>query len=158
MDILDEDILSFWQSLNNNNVEYIMVGGFASILHGVSRITQDVDIWIKDTSENRKKLRKTIADLNLGDYKELETIQFVPGWTTIYLTKGIELDLFTNLKTLSQNDFDNCYQNAFIADISGVSVRFLHINTLLEEKKSTARPKDLLDIEELQKIKNIINQ
>ncbi len=32
-----------------------MVGGFAAILHGTSRTTQDVDIWIKDTGENRKR-------------------------------------------------------------------------------------------------------
>jgi hypothetical protein len=56
-----------------------MIGGFAFILHGGSRITQDVDIWIEDTPENRINLRKSIANLNLGDFKEIETIQFVPS-------------------------------------------------------------------------------
>jgi hypothetical protein len=155
MDVLDEDILSFWRELNNNKVEYIMIGGFAAILHGVSRITQDVDIWIKDTVENRQKLRKTIADLNLGDYKELETMEFVPGWTTVYLTKGLELDIYTSMKAFSQASFEECAKKAVIAEIESVPVPFLHINDLLKEKAATARPKDLLDVEELNKIKEL---
>jgi len=152
MDILDEDLISFWRELNLNEVEYIMIGGFAAILHGTTRITQDVDIWIKDTLENRIRLRKSLANLEVGDYKELETMQFVPGWTSIYITGGIELDIYTDLKAYQQKDFEDCYNNSFIAEIEDVKVRFLHINNLLEEKKTVARPKDLQDLEELQKI------
>lgn len=155
MDILDEEIIAFWRELANNRVKYIMIGGFAAILHGGSRITQDVDIWIEDTLENRINLRKTIANLNLGVFKELETIQFVPGWTSIYLTHGIELDILTYLKAFPQSKFSDCLNLAYVADIEGVSVPFLHINQLIEEKQATARPKDLLDIEELQKIKKL---
>jgi len=108
MDVLDEDIIAFWKELNKNDVKYIMIGGFAAILHGVSRITQDVEIWIKDTLSNRQKQRRTISKLNLGDYQELETTQFVPGWTTIYLTPGIELDLYVELKAFPQSSFDEC--------------------------------------------------
>jgi hypothetical protein len=76
--------------LANNKVKYIMIGGFAAILHGGSRITQDVDIWIKDTAENRKKFRTAIANIGLGDYPELETTEFIPGWTSIYLYQGFD--------------------------------------------------------------------
>lgn len=62
-----------------------MVGGFAAIMHGITRITQDVNIWIKDTSENRIRLRKTIKELGLGDYESIEKMEFIPGWTSIYL-------------------------------------------------------------------------
>ncbi len=155
MDIIDEDIIAFWRELANNKVKYIMIGGFASILHGGSRITQDVDIWIEDTPENRINLRKSIANLNLGDFKEIETIQFVPSWTSIYLTHGIELDILTYLKAFPQSKFTDYLSLAYIADIEGVSVPFLHINQLIEEKQATARPKDLLDLEELERIKKL---
>src|ERR1700743_2747161 len=122
MDVLDEDIIEFWRKLNNNQVDFIMIGGFAAILHGVSRITQGVDIWIKDTVENRQRLRKTIADSGLGDYEQLESMEFVPGCTTIYLTQGIELDIYTSMKALPQTSFDECFKHAFIADIEGAKV------------------------------------
>ena len=54
MDILDEEILSLWSLLNKNNVAYIMVGGFATTLHGFNRNTADIDLWIKDTKNNRQ--------------------------------------------------------------------------------------------------------
>ncbi len=152
MDILDDNIIAFWKSLAANEVEYIMVGGFASILHGVSRITQDVDIWLKDNKENRRKFRIAVASIGLGDFEELETTEFIPGWTNIYLSHGIELDIMTYLKAFPQSSFEECFQKAYIANIEGVDIPFLHINQLLQEKKANARPKDLLDIEELENI------
>ena len=38
MDILDEELLKFWQSLNDNKVQYIMVGGFAVNMHGYTAL------------------------------------------------------------------------------------------------------------------------
>lgn len=152
MDILDEDLLGLWESLSKNEVQYIMVGGFAAIMHGISRITQDVDIWIKDTPDNRFRLRKTINELGLGDYESFENIDFIPGWTTIYLGLGLELDIMTNLKLFPQTSFDDCYQKAYKAIINDISIPFLHITHLMEEKVANSRPKDLLDLEELKRI------
>ncbi len=42
------------------------------------RATQDVDLYIDDTLENRKNLRKTFADLGLGDFEPIERLQFIP--------------------------------------------------------------------------------
>ena len=56
MDIFDEEILNLWRILSKNNVSYIMVGGLASNLNGYNRFTADVDIWIKDSVENRKNI------------------------------------------------------------------------------------------------------
>ena len=155
MDILDDDIINLWQTLNKNNVLYIMVGGFATTIYGGSRITQDVDVWIKDTLENRQQLRKSLNELGYGDFEELETTQLIAGFSSIYLGSGIELDLMTSLKAFEQKDFDHCYLSSTKAEIENVIVPFLHINQLIKEKEATARTKDLLDVEEL---KAIINQ
>jgi hypothetical protein len=47
MDMLDDELLRFWKALNNNNVRYIMVGGFATRFHGFNRNTDDLDMWKK---------------------------------------------------------------------------------------------------------------
>lgn len=54
--IFNQDFRDFILALNNNEVEYILVGGYAVILHGYSRITGDLDIWVNRTAENYKKL------------------------------------------------------------------------------------------------------
>jgi hypothetical protein len=43
MDVMDENLLNFWKSLNHFNVDYIMVGGLAVNLHGFSRTNNDMD-------------------------------------------------------------------------------------------------------------------
>lgn len=53
MDIFDEEIIKFWKSLQDNAVRYIMVGGFATNIHGYQRYTGDMDIWIEDSQMNR---------------------------------------------------------------------------------------------------------
>ena len=54
MDIYDEGIVELWRSFEKNHLLYIMVGGFAVNLHGFNRTTGDLDIWIKDSPENRE--------------------------------------------------------------------------------------------------------
>jgi hypothetical protein len=152
MDIFDEDILSLWRCLENNAVRYIMIGGFATNLHGYSRATKDIDLWIEDTLENRKKLRKALKEQGSGDYEPIERMQFIPGWTDFQLNMGFKLDIMTSVKGLEKIGFVECYDYAVVAEIEGVLVRFLHYNHLIECKKAAGRPQDLLDIMELEKI------
>ncbi|MFZ4798797.1 MAG: hypothetical protein ACOYMA_14955 [Bacteroidia bacterium] len=155
MDVFDEDLLNFWRCLNKHDVKYILVGGFATNFHGYSRFTSDLNIWIKDSKENRKNLRKAYAESGNGDLKEIETIEFIAGWTTLYIAGNMELDIMTKLVGFEQIDFDMCYEEAPIATVTDVNVKFLHLNHLLTEKLAANRKKDLLDVEELKRINNI---
>ena len=152
MDIFDEDLLAFWKSLSSNGVLYIMVGGFAVNMHGYSRTTQDVDIWVKDTPGNRKKLGMA---MKIFGYESLnwEKMQFVPGWTNFYIGNGIVLDILLDMKGLENYSFDECLALATIAEIENVKVPFLHINQLIANKKAVNRSKDQIDVLELEKIK-----
>jgi hypothetical protein len=155
MDVLDDELLQFWKSLNENNVKYIMVGGFATRFHGFNRNTDDLDLWLEDSKQNRINLRKAFKGLGYGDFSSLETIEFVPGWTNFYVGGGIELDIMTSMKGLENLSFDECLQMASVADLEGIKVPFLHINHLIDNKKIVNRPKDQIDVIELEKIKKI---
>lgn len=80
MDIYDEAFVDLWRRFNEHNVRYILVGGIATNLHGYQRYTGDVDIYIDDTLENRKRLRQAYKSYINLDLQSLETIQFIPGW------------------------------------------------------------------------------
>ncbi len=155
MDVLDELLLNFWGHLNNQNVRYIMVGGLATNFNGYNRLTEDIDLWIEDTLANRRNLRTAICDAGYGDNPLLETIQFIPGWSAFYIADGIEVDIMTEMKGLEHLTFEECLQQASIADIEGIKVPFLHINQLIQNKKVINRPKDQVDVMELEKIKKI---
>lgn len=153
MDIFDEELVKFWQCLNQNAVEYIMVGGLSVNFNGYSRSTDDLDIWLKDTLENRKRFRQSFIDLDYGDFLLFETTQFVHGWSQFYVESGIVLDIMTEMKGLEGFSFDECYEQASVASFQGVKVPFLHINHLIANKRAVFRPKDQIDIIELEKIK-----
>jgi len=155
MDIFDTEILNFWKSLQNNDVRFIMIGGFATNLHGYQRYTGDMDIWLEDTEQNRKSLRKAFLEYGLGDIALLEQITFVVGWTDFYLNNGLKLDIITNMKGLEEYSFSECYNMASVAEIEYVQVPFLHINHLIQNKKSVGREKDKLDVIYLEKIKSL---
>jgi len=158
VDIFDEVILNFWRALQNKTVRYIMVGGYAANLHGYHRFTGDIDIWLEDTDLNRQRLRAAFIECGMGDYFMLDTIQFVPGWTDFHLLNGLRLDIIINMKGLEGYSFDECLEMAAIAAIDDVKVVFLHINQLIANKKAVNRPKDQIDVIELEKIKKIIEE
>jgi predicted nucleotidyltransferase len=155
VDIFDEEILNFWKALQEHHVRYIMIGGYAINLHGYQRFTGDVDIWIKDTLDNRQQLRKAFIACDLGDYPMLETMQFVTGWTDFHLNNSLRLDIITEMKGLEDYSFDECLQMASVADIENVSVPFLHINQLIRNKEAVNRPKDQIDVSALEKIRKL---
>jgi len=68
MDVLDDELSLFWRKLNECNVRYIMVGGLAIRFQRYNRATDDLDMWLENTVENRKNLRKAFYDLNYGDF------------------------------------------------------------------------------------------
>ena len=153
MDVFDEEILIFWKALKDHGVQYIMVGGYATNLHGYQRFTGDMDIWL--TLENRKKLRETFISCNMGDYPMIEYMQFVPGYTEFHLNNGLRLDILIDMKGLEGYSFDECLQVASIAEIEGINIPFLHINQLIENKKTINRPKDQVDVAALEQIKKL---
>lgn len=89
-----------------------------------------------------------------GDYSPIENMQFIPGWTSFNLNRGFPLDIIINVKGLEDIGFAECYHYAVIAEIEKVHVRFLHYTHLLTCKKAAGRPKYLLDIFELEKIRH----
>lgn len=155
MDVFDEEILKFWKSLQDNNVQYIMIGGYAINLHGFQRFTGDMDIWLKDTPANRKALRNAFISCTMGDYPMIEHMQFVPGWTEFHLNNGLRLDILVDMQGLEGYTFDECLEIASIADIENVSVPFLHINQLIENKKVVNRLKDQIDVAALEQIRKL---
>ena len=158
MDIFDEEIVRFWAALQNCNVRYIMVGGYATNLHGFQRYTGDMDIWLNDTPDNRQRLRKAFIDCGMGDYYMLETIQFVPGWVDFRLMNGLRLDILVNMKGLEGYSFDECLEMASLAEIDGVEIPFLHINQLIANKRAVNRPKDQIDVIELERIRDLLGE
>lgn len=155
MDMLDEGILQFWRLMNQYGVRYIMVGGLAVNLHGYSRITADIDVWVEDTVDNRKQL--SLVFEGLGYNINMVNFQFVPSWGSLHIGDGIRLDIMTEMLGIDV-PFADCMTMATQAEIEGVFVPFLHINQLIANKKAVNRPKDQIDVAALEKIRELLRK
>lgn len=151
---MNSQIIEIWKYFSINNVKYLTIGGFAVNIYGYGRNTGDIDIFIEDSIENRKNLGTALKQLGLGEFKNINTMQFIPGWTDISLNFNLRLDIMTSVKGLENNTFDQLLEKAYIAEINDILVYFIDYDNLIIAKKATNRPKDILDIEELEKINN----
>jgi hypothetical protein len=146
--IFQDDFRDFLHALNEQEVEYILVGGFSVIIHGYSRTTGDMDIWVRKTSENYKKLEKAFFKFGMPVFDMTEwNFLHHPEWNVFSYGKSpVAIDIMTEVKGL---DFELSFENAKIYDDGGLIVRTLHKNQLLEAKMASARSKDLDDLENL---------
>ena len=149
---MNNQIIEVWKYLLENKVNYLTIGGFAVNIYGYGRSTGDIDIFIEDTIINRENLRKAIKQMGLGDFESINTMQFIPGWTDFSLDFNFRLDIMSSVKGLENKTFSELLEKANIVDIKGIPVYFLDYDNLIIAKKATSRPKDLLDIEELEKV------
>ncbi|MEP7238096.1 MAG: DUF6036 family nucleotidyltransferase [Ferruginibacter sp.] len=146
-DIFESDFNDFIAALNISGAEYIVVGGYAVILHGYFRTTQDLDIWVNKTPENHLKLSKAFAifgmplfDMTMENFMGEEFDVFTMG------RKPLQIDIITKLKGLQ---FADAFQHALQNGMEGIIVKYLNLTDLIQAKKSSGRHKDLDDIEKL---------
>lgn len=140
------------QTFYSCKVQYIIVGGFAVNRHGYRRTTGDIDLYLKDTPENRANLIKALSEMGYGDFDMLMQVPIIAGYCEIMLDQGIYADLMTDIPGLNRKDYDLYYTMAVVDQMDGYEIRYLHYNHLIENKLATNRPKDRLDVEELEKL------
>ena len=149
---MNSQIIEIWKYLFLNKVKYLTIGGFAVNIYGYGRNTGVIDLFIEDSIENRENLRDALKKAGIGDFENIKTMQFIPGWTDITLNFNLRLDIMTSVKGLENSTFEQLLDKAYITKINDIPVYFLDYENLIKAKKATNRPKDILDIEELEKI------
>jgi hypothetical protein len=146
--IFNEDFTDFISCFNNNNVKYILVGGYSVILHGYSRTTGDMDLWVERTSENYKNIKIAFLKFGMPVFDMTENA-FLNNETFDVFTFGkppSSIDIMVKVKGL---DFNECYNKAVFFNENNLEIRTIHLNNLIDAKKASGRSKDLNDLENL---------
>lgn len=146
--IFHSDFRDFIQALNNNNVKYLLVGGYAVIFYGYSRTTGDMDIWVDCTSENYKLLVKAFYEFNMPvfDMTEERFLQKEKFDVFRFGRKPVAIDIMTKMANLN---FEECYVKRQTFNDEGLLLPVVHLNNLITAKKAAGRNKDLDDIQRL---------
>jgi hypothetical protein len=135
--------------LNRNKVDYLVIGGVAVIAHGYPRSTGDVDFWYRPTTENYNNLINAFKDLGV-DTSDLDKVVFDPTKSFLRIPAlGIKTEFLPQIK--GNTKFADAYKRAKIFNLEGVSIAIIGYDDLIRIKKDTNRPKDLGDVDELEK-------
>ena len=146
--IFHTDFRDFLIALNDQNVRYLLVGGYSVILHGYSRTTGDLDIWVERSSENYIQIKKAFHQFGMPVFDMTEE-NFLshPNWDVFtFGTPPIAIDIMVQLKGL---DFDTAFQKAVYFEDDELKIRTIHKEDLVTPKKSAGRSKDQHDLENL---------
>ncbi|MBN2213246.1 MAG: nucleotidyltransferase [Bacteroidales bacterium] len=144
-------------ALNENGVEYLIIGGHAVNYHGYVRVTADMDIWINNNESNLKRLFKALIQLGFKEEKCTEAIRFFKVNHIIKIPKNRNLiELMDDF--MVRIEFDKAYSNREIAGIEGLKINIIGYNELIESKSKSLRFKDMNDVKELQEIKKMIDK
>ncbi|RRB07671.1 DUF6036 family nucleotidyltransferase [Larkinella rosea] len=145
MDVENSDFLQFVVAAEKRRLEYMLVGGLALLLNGAVRFTQDADLWLQPSNENKEKLIEVLLDLGYSkedtdpfralDFREPQIIRIDLG----------PIDIMTRVHF--RFNYDDCRSRAReFTTKQGQIIRFIHINDLREIKILARRPKDLNDV------------
>jgi hypothetical protein len=144
---LDKDFKEFLALLNQQEVEYLIVGGYAVAFHGHPRYTGDIDIWVNPTKANAGKLIRAIEAFGF-EVEPLKQVDFENETVAFHLgNPPVRIDI---MNRISGTKFSDCYPRRIEMKIEGISIYYISQQDLLENKRASGRQKDLGDIEHLQ--------
>lgn len=145
--MLSKDFKEFIRLLNEHSVRYLLVGGYAVAFHGHPRYTKDLDVWIELSGENAGRILEALDEFGFGTLG-LKASDFVEEEQIIQLGyPPNRIDILTTLKGLQ---FEDCYNARVEVEIQGVHMDFIDIENLKKNKRTTGRPQDLADAENLE--------
>lgn len=151
MNILIEPHKIILRKLIEFKIDFILIGGYAVNFHGYNRVTADMDVWLKPDNQNKLKFLEFLKAEGFDDesLKHIESIDFTRHAAFHIGEKPLQVDFLTIISGLS---FSEANEKKLLLPFEQSSVAVIHIDHLILSKITSSRPKDKLDIEELQKI------
>jgi hypothetical protein len=148
--IFNSDFRDFIMALNKNAVKYILVGGYSVILHGYSRTTGDMDIWVERSDENYSKIIKAFEDFGMPVF-DMTKENFLdhPIWDVF--TFGIPPVAIDVMIQIDGFNFEEVFERSVILNDGDLVVRVIHKNDLIAAKLKANRFKDMDDVENLKR-------
>jgi hypothetical protein len=141
-----EDWRTFIESLNSNEVEYVIVGAVALAYHGFPRYTGDLDVLVRNTPENTKRLESALAAFGFASLG-LTAADFADSYRVIQL--GVPPNRIDLLTSITGVPFDEAWADRVGADLEGTRVNFISRSALIRNKTLTGRAQDIADVEYL---------
>ena len=155
------DFFNLFERLAKGGVDFVIVGGFAGVVHGCTYVTQDIDICCDFSPANLLKLQGAVSDLHpvhrmTPNRKKLKLTQKTCGQLkNLYLDTDIgQLDCMSFIDGVG--DYEKVKRASELVKVEDVQLRVLSVGALIKAKNAMNRPRDkqaVLELEAVRKLK-----
>ena len=147
--------------LNAAEVDYVVIGGIAAVIHGSAQFTQDLDVCYSTEPDNLDRLGRALIDLEGRLRGVAEDVPFVPDGRSLRRVQVLTLDTplgpFDVLASPSgYPGYQELAARAMHVEREGLHFRVASLEDLIAMKQAAGRPKDLIAVEELEAIQRIL--
>ncbi len=140
-----EDVARIGRALNEAEARYVLIGGFAVIVHGSGRTTKDIDFLIDPSPDNVARIKSALRVLPDNAAAEIEEGD-VEKYQVVRVADEVVVDLLASACGVS---YDDAVAEAKPRDIGGEEILVASMQTLIRTKQ-TIRPADHMDCEYLE--------
>lgn len=144
----DPDYRDMLFALSDAEAEFLIVGAYAMAAHGVPRNTGDLDIWVRPTPENARKVWKALLAFK-APMSEWSVEDFQNP--NLFFQIGIRPCRIDLLCSIDGVDFEEAWRNRIYTEIEGKQIPVIGVESLLTNKRATDRPKDAVDVKLLER-------
>lgn len=132
--------------LNKHQVEYVIVGSYALAHHGAPRNTGDIDIYVRPSMENARRIIAVLDEFGFGSLGLGEADFTQPGQVIQLGRPPVRIDLLTSISGVP---WEEALRGKAASTYGDVPVSYLGRAQLTVNKRATGRTKDLADLEAL---------
>ena len=146
---LTKDLREFIALLNDHDVEYVLIGGWAFGYHAVPRYTGDFDFFLRCDRDNARRIMKVLQEFGMGEMPGFEKDFLQPGTIIQFGMSPNRIDILTEIDGVS---FEEVWDTRVTGLVDDVEVPLISRESLIKNKIASARPKDLADVDALRKM------
>ncbi len=131
-----------FKSFQQHDVRYVVIGGVASVLHGVPRATFDLDILIEATTENAQRLLAALVEAGFATATMTDAQDIVAHEITVFSDR-VRIDVQTRTPGIS---FQDAWRKRKTITYQGHDFFILSKEDLIASKRASARQVDIEDV------------
>lgn len=143
---MNSDFKDLLGAFNEAGVRYLIVGGYAYAEHVEPRYTKDLDVWIDRSPENAECVLAALRDFG-APLRELSLEDLTTAGTFYQI--GLPPNRIDIISQLEEMNFADCWERRKTVRIGELTVNYISLDDLIENKERTARAHDLADAEHL---------